>query len=338
MKIILSIVIPAYNCQKTIKNLLLSINHSKFGRFKEIEAVLVNDKSKDKTIDEIKITIPKLKFSTKLIKLRKNQGPAVSRNLGVARSRGRYILFLDSDVELFPKTLSYAFKLAEEHKVKAFTGIWHYQQKTKKFFPQFKAIRDWGYWTIERNRGWRYYLFSTRIAGIEKRLFKKIGGFTEGYRGPTVEDIELTYRIEKETSIKFSQRLIVHHEFEDFPIIAKKYFQRSRDWMALYRKRLRFDPVATTPKEALKPIFATLFILSLIPAIFYLPFIYYSIWIFIVYGFLERYFWRFLIKKRGWVFFLKSIPVAIVLYLIINLGAAYGIFLIMFSGTPSRST
>ena len=138
MKIILSIVIPAYNCQETIKNLLLSINKSKFRRFKEIEAVLVDDGSKDKTIEEIKKITPKLKFSARLIILRKNQGPAVSRNLGVAKSHGRYVLFLDSDVELFPKTLGYAFKLAEENKIKAFTGIWHYRQKPKNFSPSLR--------------------------------------------------------------------------------------------------------------------------------------------------------------------------------------------------------
>ncbi|MDH7475916.1 MAG: glycosyltransferase family 2 protein [Microgenomates group bacterium] len=326
-KIILSIVVPAYNCQNSIKNLLFSINRSKFRHFGQIETIIVDDRSTDKTIEVIKKIAPQLKFPLRLIRLKKNAGPARARNLGVKKSRGNYILFLDSDVELFPKTLDFAFQLVKKHQVKAFTGLWHYRQKSQKFFPQFKALRDWGYWTIERNRGWRYYLFSTRIAGIEKKLFQKIGGFSESYKGPTVEDIELTYKIEKLAPIKFYHRLMVGHEFEDFATIAKKYFLRSRDWIALYRKRLRFDPVATTPKEALKPIVASLLIFSLMISLFYWPFLYYSFWLFLIYGFLERYFWRFLIKKKGFWFFLKSLPVAIFLYLIIALGSVYGLIL-----------
>lgn len=325
-QILLSIVTPTHNSQHTIKNLLLSIDNSAFNDFNKIETVIVDDCSTDHTINTINTLIPNLKCKTRLIQLKKNLGPAKARNTGVKNAQGTYVLFLDSDVTLYKKTLSNAFKHVQQNKIKAFTGLWDYHQKTKKFFPQFKALRDWSYWIIERNRGWRYYLFSTRIAGIEKKLFNDIGGFNEHFPEATVEDIELTYRIEKKTKIKFDSQLMVKHEFEDFWPIAKKYFKRARDWMPLYKKRLRFDPVATTQKEALKPIMAT----CLMGSLFLIPFIsyfaYVSLLVFILYGFLERYFWFFLLKKKGLLFLVKSIPVAIMLYVIINLGAVYGYF------------
>ncbi len=326
-KILLSIVVPTHNSQETIVNLLNSINDSKFNQFNDLEAVIVDDGSKDETIMVIKELIPQLKFTLRLNRLRRNLGPAHARNLGVKKTRGKYILFLDSDVVLLKNTLNNVFKALKEGRNKAFTGIWHYRQKTKKFFPQFKAMRDWTYWFVEREKNFRYYLFSTRIACIEKRLFNQIGGFNTNYDEATVEDIELTYRIEKQNKIKFCPDFKVFHEFEDFLPIAIKYFKRSRDWIRLYQKRLRFDPVATSKKEALKSITANLFLLFLFLTLIVPFFIYPAVLAFVFFSLLEAKFWRFLIEKKGVVFFLKSIPVALVLYLIINLGAAYGLLL-----------
>ncbi len=154
--IILSLVIPTCNSANTIKDLLDSINHSKFRNFKNIEIIMVDDHSKDETIKIINSLLPKLKFKTTLIKANKKIGPAKARNLGVNKSLGKYVLFLDSDVELYQHTLKNAYVIAKETRAKAFTGIWNWKQKSNKFFPQFKALRDWSYWTLERNKNNRY--------------------------------------------------------------------------------------------------------------------------------------------------------------------------------------
>jgi len=326
-KPLLSIVIPTHNSKKTIYDLLSSISISNFRHFKEIEVLIIDDCSKDQTVTIVKNIIPYLKFDLFLKRLNKNVGPARARNQGVKKAVGKYILFLDSDVILAKNTLNCAFQFAKTGKFRAFTGIWHYRQYTKKFFPQFKALRDWAYWFIEREKNARYYLFSTRIAGIEKKLFNQIGGFNINYSEPTIEDIELTYRIEKIKKIKFSPKLLVYHEFEDFWPIAVKYFKRSRDWIQLYQKRLRFDPVATSKKEAVKSITAGLFLFSLLLIFISNFFIYPATISFLFFSLLEFKFWIFLLKKRGVVFLFKSIPISIALYLIINAGSVYGLIL-----------
>src|SRR3989344_3707155 len=322
-KTILSIIIPTYNSQNNIHNLLLSINNSDFKQFKNIEALIVDDKS----LKKIKEMQPVLKFKLILYPFRKNFGPAKARNYGVKKARGNYILFLDSDVELAKSTLRYAFQLAKEKQARAFTGIWHYRQKNNRFFPNFKAMRDWVYWFIEREKYARYYLFSTRIAGIEKKLFLRIGGFGEKFPQPTVEDIELTYRIEKQAKIRFSPELMIYHEFEDFLPIAVKYFKRSRDWILLYQKRLKFDPVATSKKEAFKAILSALLISSLVLGYFHWLFFYTALLVFVQFTNLEWYFWSFVYKQKGGVFLFKSIFFSILLYLIIDLGSFWGIIL-----------
>lgn len=324
-KILLSIIIPTYNSQNTIQTPLLSINNSQFKNFKYIEVIVVDDKSKDRTLKKIKEIEAVLKYKLTVFPLRKNYGPAYARNYGVKKSRGNYILFLDSDVELAKSTLRYAYQLTKDKQVKAFTGIWHFRQKSTKFFPNFKAMRDWVYWFIEREKYARYYLFSTRIAGIEKRLFQKIGGFNEKYPKPTVEDIELTYRIEKLAKIRFSPELMIYHEFENFWPIAIKYFKRSRDWVMLYQERLKFDPVATSKKEAFKALLAGLFILTIAFGFFHWIFFYISLLIAVQFTNLEWYFWTFVLKQKGWIFLWKSISFSIILYLIIDLGSVWGV-------------
>lgn len=326
-KVILSIIIPSYNSQTTVHNLLLSINNSDFKSFNSVEVLIVDDKSKDKTLKKIKEIQSVLKYRLILYPLRKNFGPAYARNYGVKKAKGNYVLFLDSDVELAKSTLRYAFQLAKDKQVKAFTGIWHYRQKNNKFFPNFKAMRDWVYWFIEREKYARYYLFSTRIAGIEKKLFQKIGGFDENFPGPTVEDIELTYRIEKLAKIRFSPELVVYHEFEDFLPIAVKYFKRSRDWILLYQKRLKFDPVATSKKEAFKAILAALLIVSCFLGFVNWIFWYLAILFLVQFTNLEWYFWSFVYKQKGLVFLLKSIFFSILLYLIIDFGSFWGLLI-----------
>ncbi|OGK26381.1 hypothetical protein A3C28_00070 [Candidatus Roizmanbacteria bacterium RIFCSPHIGHO2_02_FULL_39_9] len=324
---VLSIVIPTHNSQNTITNLLISIHTSEFRHFGDIEVLVVDDYSMDKTRGIVRKLVEKLKYKLIFLPLNKNLGPAKARNYGVKKASGKYVLFLDSDVVLAKSTLRYAYQFAKEGKVKAFTGIWHFEQKTNKFFPNFKAMRDWVYWFIEREKYARYYLFSTRIAGIDRKLFLKIGGFDEKFAQPTVEDIDLTYRIEKYAKIRFSPELMINHEFEDFWTIAIKYFKRSRDWILLYQKRLKFDPVATSKKEAFKCILSAFLVAFFIIGFFHWIFFYLALLAFIQLLNLEWYFWTFVLKQKGKLFLIKSIISSIIFYLIIDLGSAWGLLL-----------
>lgn len=323
-RINLSIIIPTHNSQNTIQDLLFSINNSPSVDFKLLEVIVVDDQSKDKTLKKVKQISSIVNWQLAIVNCKKHVGPAKARNLGAKKAHGKYLLFLDGDVELKNKALANVFQVISKDKIKAFTGIWDYHQKTNDFFPQFKALRDWSYWFVEREEYSHYYLFSTRIAGIEKKLFIKLGGFIEDYKEPTVEDIEFTYRIEKLSSIKFCSDVIVNHEFEGFFPIAIKYFKRSRDWIKLYLKRFRFDPVATSKREAFKSIISSIFLLFLFVSIVFPLFLIPCFMLFLLFSYLELKFWRFLLKKKGFIFLLKAIPTSIILYLVINVGASWG--------------
>ena len=94
-----SIIIPTYNREKSITNCLQSVINQTFSDF---EILVIDNKSTDNTIDEIK------NFTDERIKLfsnDKNYERCYSRNKGVRNATGEYITFLDSDDLLLPNHL-----------------------------------------------------------------------------------------------------------------------------------------------------------------------------------------------------------------------------------------
>lgn len=278
-------------------------------------------------------------------------GPAVARNRGVDQARGKFVVFLDSDVELFGDTLSNLAKIyTDDPDVVAVTGVWVKEQRSHDFFPNFKALRDWSYWINERDKSGYYYLFSTRIASIKKSVFQRLGGFDEKYPAPLVEDIELTYRIARRYAIIFAPHVRVRHEFESFWPIAKKYFLRAYYWTRLYQTRKKFDPVATTAQEALTTVtgvatvilgLLSFFLLPTFPAmsnvqcqmsnivsIFscYYPFVVWNLSFVIIFLhlFFIRKFLVFMYREKGLVFALRGFFTGLVLYCFIFAGAFAG--------------
>ena len=90
MKTQVSIIVPAYNAEKTIEKCLDSLFNQ---TLKEIEIIVINDCSKDSTLKILK----KYKNKIKLIDNKKNLGPAGSRNKGLDVAQGKYIGFVDAD-------------------------------------------------------------------------------------------------------------------------------------------------------------------------------------------------------------------------------------------------
>lgn len=87
-----SIIIPAYNSEKTIKRCLNSIYNQKYTDY---EIVVINDGSTDGTLSILEEY--NLIYDNFILINKKNEGVSVARNLGIDRATGDYILFMDAD-------------------------------------------------------------------------------------------------------------------------------------------------------------------------------------------------------------------------------------------------
>jgi glycosyltransferase involved in cell wall biosynthesis len=96
-KPLISIIIPVYNCQKSINASIISIQNQNFS---EIEILLINDASNDNTPNIIN-NFQKEDSRIKIINNNKNMGTLYSRCIGALLSRGEYITTLDNDDMFF---------------------------------------------------------------------------------------------------------------------------------------------------------------------------------------------------------------------------------------------
>ena len=103
----LSIIIPCYNTEKYINKCLDSVLNS---TLKDIEVIIINDGSKDSTLDIIK----SYKDKRIIIIDKENDGVAMARNDGIKKATGEYITFIDSDDYIEPTMYEEMYNKAKE--------------------------------------------------------------------------------------------------------------------------------------------------------------------------------------------------------------------------------
>lgn len=89
-----SIIIPAYNCEKTLIRCLGNVVNQ---TLKDIEVILINDASTDRTWDIILECEKQFPEIIMAINLETNRGAGGARNVGLMYATGEYIGFVDSD-------------------------------------------------------------------------------------------------------------------------------------------------------------------------------------------------------------------------------------------------
>jgi glycosyltransferase involved in cell wall biosynthesis len=100
----ISIIIPAYNEEKTIKEIIDKIIQLNFGNNIEKEIIIINDYSKDDTLKVLQ-TLLNEKYPIKVLNNESNLGKSKTVVKGVLLSTGDYVVIQDADLEYDPKDL-----------------------------------------------------------------------------------------------------------------------------------------------------------------------------------------------------------------------------------------
>jgi len=88
-KPLVSVVIPTYNSEKTLAKCLESV---KTQSYKNVELIVIYKFSQDKILEIAN------NYNAKIIQ--DNGERAKAKNIGLEKARGKYVLFLDSDMQL----------------------------------------------------------------------------------------------------------------------------------------------------------------------------------------------------------------------------------------------
>ena len=109
-----SIIIPLYNAEKYIGELLDSILAQ---TFQDFEVIVVDDCSTDNSAFIVEIYTSKFDGRLRLAKTERNSGsPGEPGNIGVDLSRGEYLLILDNDDTITPDALEKLYATAKDFK------------------------------------------------------------------------------------------------------------------------------------------------------------------------------------------------------------------------------
>jgi glycosyltransferase involved in cell wall biosynthesis len=191
----ISVIIPAYNEEKNIGLCLASLIPQ--ARDAKAEIILVNDGSKDHTIDIAKL------FSkyVKIVSLRKNSGVANARNAGARVARGNILAFIDADCVANPgwlKTIQ-----------KNMNGKIGLMGPIKSLFYE-RLIDHTTFETFSNLVKITVYV-KPFVAGsnfaCRKKYFTKVGGFK---LLKSLEDFDLGFRLSTHGKIRFSDKMIVY--------------------------------------------------------------------------------------------------------------------------------
>ena len=225
-KPLVSVVVPAYNAKRTIGLTLQALIQQTYKGPTEI--FVVDDGSRDHTAEYI------LEFSDVIYIRQSNQGPAVARNRGFRASKGEFVFFTDSDcipeLSWIEKCLA-GFTSPEIGVVCGSYGIANPEHILARCIHQEILYRH-QYLMPDFPKAFGSYNFCVR-----RNLFEAVGGFNEGYRNPSGEDNDLSYKILRTGSkIYFSRDCYVEHFF---PTRVGKYLReqfRHGFWRApMYR-------------------------------------------------------------------------------------------------------
>lgn len=238
----ISVIVPTYNRNQQILNLLNSLERQSYQKF---EVILVNDGSTDDTLNILHNYKRDTALKLKIIDS-DNKGRSGSRNLGVKHAAGDLLIFLDDDVRANEKCLELHLSFHMNYENAILGGPYLYD--TAKFTHDFsffrKHMEDQWY---PREKGFLESA-SLRINGgnfsVIRNLFWKVDGFDE--RLTDKEDFILSYQLNRhlQTQVYFSNDVWVYHD--DFRGL-KDYIRRGVESrrvelkLPIFYKKIKLD-------------------------------------------------------------------------------------------------
>ena len=140
----ISVIIPVYNAQDGIKRCVDSLLNQSFKNF---EIILLNDGSKDNSLNILKEY--ELKYSFVRVIDKQNEGVAVTRNKGILLAEGEYIMFMDNDDFVDSDYLETFYQAIHEKKLDLVIGGYkRVNQDNQIIFSQDIQQSEWSKYII----------------------------------------------------------------------------------------------------------------------------------------------------------------------------------------------
>jgi GT2 family glycosyltransferase len=123
----------------------------------------------------------------------KPSGPAVARNLAAAAAIGDVLVFIDADVVVSRSGLTRMAELfRDQPQMAAVFGSYDEAPGDPGFMSQYRNL---SHAFIHRSSATEARTFWAGFGAVRRDAFQRVGGFDERFARPSVEDIDLGYRL-----------------------------------------------------------------------------------------------------------------------------------------------
>jgi glycosyltransferase involved in cell wall biosynthesis len=184
--VLISVIIPVYN---DARDLEICLQHWQRSAQAPHEIIVADDGSADDSASVAE------RYGARVVSMDNRGGPARARNAAAALATGDVLFFVDADVAVKPDTLErVASAFEKEPELAALIGSYDDDPGDPDFLSQYKNLMH--HFVHQRGRH-HAFTFWSGCGAIRRAVFLEFSGFTESYRRPAIEDIELGYRLKR---------------------------------------------------------------------------------------------------------------------------------------------
>jgi cellulose synthase/poly-beta-1,6-N-acetylglucosamine synthase-like glycosyltransferase len=303
----LSVVIPVHNGGRDFERCLRGLRVSSWTDF---ELIVVDDGSTDGSAALAE------SFGAVVERHDSPLGPAAARNQGAKVASAPIVFFLDADVVLHTDTLARALAhFAREPALAGLFGSYDDEPTAPTLVSQYRNllhhyVHQQGDFVSDARPA---HTFWTGCGAIRRDVFLNVGGFDRSlYRRPAIEDIELGYRL-----TAAGHRIVLARDVQAthlkrwtlVQILKTDTLQRGVPWMLLMlRSRVRETDLNVNRSQQLCVASTGLGLAGLAACLFLpraLGLLFLNLGVNAV---LNRGFYCFLARRRGWAFALAAFP------------------------------
>ncbi len=245
-----------------------------------------------------------------VLRLPGRNGPAQARNSGARKARGNILFFVDADIAIPSDAMEQIASIfGQDPELSALFGSYDDEPGATDFLSQYKNLF---HHYVHQSAREEASTFWGACGAIRRGTFISLGGFNEHYRRPSIEDIELGYRLKQAGfRIRLCKTLQVKHlkQWNVMSLLKSDFFDRALPWTELiFRDHIFMSDLNLRLSSRFSVLLTYLLLGALIggawrPELFAVAAV-----LFLSLLIMNRPLYRFFHSKRGFWFTIKSIP------------------------------
>jgi len=166
----------------------------------------------------------------RVLRRERSGGPAAARNDAARVATGDVLFFVDSDVAVHPDVVDRLREAFGQSSRDAVVGVYDDRPPAANFFSRYKNLLQRFIHLAARPDGATFW---GACGGIRRQALWAVGGFDERFDRPSVEDIDLGYRLTSAGfRIEFRKDLEVTHlkKWTFLSLLKSDIFRRAIPW------------------------------------------------------------------------------------------------------------